>query len=90
MYSDKVSLKDLVELYVDMQNLLEGLTPTRLQNVLKGYDETRILDIKRNAISQKLVELIDATILRKTNLRIGASPFLADTDAILAEIENGV
>ena len=85
-HEDK-DLRDLVELYVDVQNLFEGLTPTRLQKILKGYNESVILDVRRNAISQTLVDLIDAKILKRTNLRVGASPYVADAEEILLEIK---
>lgn len=87
MQANEVEVKDLVELYVDVQNLFEGLTPTRLQKAIKGLDESRILETKRNAISHRLVELIEFKIAKKTNLRVGASPFVVDVEEILSEID---
>ena len=84
MVSDKIELKDLVELYVDMQNLFEGLTSTRF-----GGIEIDILETRRNSVSLRLVEMINSIVSKNTNLRVGSSPFVVDVDTILAEIKKG-
>jgi len=83
----EIDLKDLIELYTQCQNLFENLEPTRLQRILKKYDSSDILKHRRNMLSQQLSDLIDASTLKKNNLRVGASPFVADADEILAEID---
>lgn len=83
---DKQVLENLVELYVEVQNMFENLTPTKIQKYIKGQDEMSILEIRRNSISQRLVDMIDIENLQKTNLRVGASPFVADARTILKEL----
>jgi len=83
----KVDLKDLVELYAQCQNLFDSCTPTKIERILKGYEANDILLLRRNLLSQQIVDMLDATLSKKTNLRIGASPFVADVDEILAKID---
>ncbi len=85
----KIELKDLVEVYAQLQNLTDGLTPSFLQKVLTNKDESKMFELKRIMITQQIVNMMDVALLKKTNLRVGASPFVADAEEILLSLDNG-
>ena len=84
-----VDLKELVAIYTELQNLFEGLTPSRIKRILTGKTEADVLEFKRNCISERVVEIIENNLTKKTNLRIGASPFVVDSETILKGITKG-
>jgi len=85
--NNNVKLEDLVELYADVQNMFENLTPSRIKRMI--HDDVSVLKKRRDSISQTLVDMIDVMVLKKTNLRVGDSPFVADSREILKQLNDG-
>jgi len=84
-----IDLKELVEMYSELQNMFEGLTSSRLKRLLTNKTEVDVLEVRRNFMSERVVNIIERNLIKKTNLRVGASPFVVDPEKTLEEITKG-